>query len=170
MKKLSVLAILVLFVLMGGAGCSLYHSEVKIEKEFSGEAIQQKDVNLMITAADEVKMSAEAIKSLTEKVEEEIKKQGWAVIKETDLTVQVNITKYQVTSAFSRWLIGTTGGASVALIIEGKITFLNRGEIILVVDVVARNSYAAFAHFADMEGVQEKFATEVVKLLGQIKK
>lgn len=75
-----------------------------------------------------------------------------------------------MTSAFTRWLIGTPGGDSVALMIKGKITFLDTGVIILVADVIARNSYTGFTCFADMEGVQERFAREVVSLLGQLKK
>lgn len=168
MKKLSVLAMSVLFVGLMMGGCAPYHSEVKITKKFFGEAIQQKNINVAIAATDEVKMSAEATASLREKVEEEIKKQGW-VIKNTDLIVEIGITKYQEGSAFGRFLAGATLSSAVAAIIEGGIRVSKKGMPVLETEIIARTSYIGWSS-RSIEGVQEKFAKEVANILEQIKK
>lgn len=147
------------------AGCASYHSEVKMIKEFSGEAIFQKDVNVTITAGEGVEMSPEAINSMTGKLVVEFVEHGWTVKKETDLAVQISIVKYQKGSAIGRFLAGATLSSAVAAIAEGKVSVLNKGTLILETDVLARTSYIGWS-FRSIEEVQDLFAKEVMAILG----
>jgi hypothetical protein len=167
MKKMRFLVLVLVFVAVAMlAGCAPYYSKVKMIKEFSGEAVFQKDVNVTITAGEGVEMSPEAINSMTEKLVVKFAEHGWTAKKETDLTVQISIVKYQEGNAIGRFLAGTILSSAVAAIVEGRVSILNKGTLVLETDVLARTSYIGWS-FRSIEEVQDLFVEEVLAILGE---